>query len=69
MTRLYGGVYDMRGSKTSQKPFRDAGDIPHSGIEHGLVGFRWLMETAHLADELQSGGGNLLGSHQRIAAA
>jgi len=58
----------MRGSKTSQKPFRDAGDIPHSGIERGLVGLRRLMETAHLADELQRSGGNVLGSHQDIAA-
>ena len=59
----------MRGSKAVQKPLRDAGDIPHGRIEHRLVGFRWLMETAHLADELERSGGNVLGSHQDIAAA
>jgi hypothetical protein len=52
-----------------QKALSDAGDIPHSRIEHGLVGFRRFMKTANLANKLQGGGGNLIASHQDIATA
>ena len=43
--------------------------VPDRRIERGLIGLRRFMETAHLAHELQSGGGNLLRGHQRVVAA
>jgi len=37
-----------------------SGDIGNRGIERGLVGFGRCAEAAHLADELESRGGNLV---------
>jgi predicted alpha/beta-hydrolase family hydrolase len=45
------------------------GHLLHSGIEGGLTGFRGRPETAHLADELQGGGGYLVRSGWRFRAA
>ena len=52
-----------------QKVVGDARNVPDGRIKRGLVDLRRLMETANLAYKLQSGGGNLLRGHQRIATA
>jgi hypothetical protein len=49
-----------------EKASRDGRDFIDRSEERGFIGFRRLVETADLSDELQRSSSNLVGIHGRI---
>ena len=44
-------------------------DFAHRGVKCRLVQLRWLVIAADLADKLEGGGGNVVGSYRLSGAA
>jgi hypothetical protein len=47
-----------------QKTIRCASDFADRGVKRSLVHFGWLVIAADLADKLERGGRNIVGSHR-----
>ena len=45
------------------------GDFLDCGVEGGLICLGWFLEATYFANELEGGGGDLLGRHRRFGAA
>ena len=52
-----------------EKPVGSARDFADRGVKCRLVQLGWLVIAADLADKLEGGGGNIVGSHRFSGAA
>ena len=52
-----------------QKTVGCASDFADRSVKRSLVQFGWLVKAADLADKLEGGGGNVVGSHRLGRAA
>jgi hypothetical protein len=52
-----------------QKTVGCASDFADRGVKRSLVQLGWLVKAADLADKLEGGGGNVVGSHWLSGAA